>query len=156
SNVPLVRYRLSAGVYDSLTDRLVTFGGYASRGVSVQTNEVWTLGLAGGTGWKRQLPVSPPAARAGHGMVLDARRRRISPVGAGVGRGGSPRALALPSADEWSRLPPLARLAPSQLDLPVATVGDTIRTSVRISNLGIQPLHVSGIGATSPEFAAPL
>jgi len=69
----------ATAIYDDTGDRMILFGGYASR----YTNEVWTLELSDPPVW-RQLAAadSAPPGVAGHSAVYDPVRRRMIVFGA--------------------------------------------------------------------------
>ncbi|MEQ1831529.1 MAG: hypothetical protein ABL977_00635 [Candidatus Eisenbacteria bacterium] len=141
----------SAAQYDSLTDRLWMFGGNVFQSAA-DANDVWALGFTPGDGWTRFAPAGAPKPRREHALVLDPQRSRLFSIGSVAQGDQQLLALDLPAASEWSFQPPLARLETAQIVLPPVTVGDTLRTSVRISNFGIEPLEVQGAEGGTPEF----
>ena len=69
----------SAGIYDSLNNRMVIFGGSSSTGTN---NDVWELSYANGLGgtpqWTQLNPSGgPPAARSAHQAVFDQANNRM-------------------------------------------------------------------------------
>ena len=90
--------------YDAATDRLIVFGGYNPTG-SGETNEVWVLMNASGTGglptWQQVIPNAPaglPATRQAHSAVYDPATNRLIIFGGGQTGGG---AFAVLFQDVW-------------------------------------------------------
>lgn len=72
-HTPERRYDASAA-YDSLRDRLVLFGGYHNGNCA----DVWALSLSDPPTWTRLTTYNtPPAARHGHGAIVDTRLDRM-------------------------------------------------------------------------------
>src|SRR6185369_2456812 len=68
-------------VYDKDRHVSVLFGG--SDGITT-FNETWEWGASGaGLDWVRRFPVNAPAARRGHAMTYDEKRKRVVLFGGG-------------------------------------------------------------------------
>lgn len=81
--------------YDAATDRLIVFGGYNQNPCCGETNDVWILANASGTGgvpaWTQLTPTAPagfPPARQSHSAVYDPATNRLIVFGGGrIGNG---------------------------------------------------------------------
>ena len=77
-----VSRELHAMVYDSLSDRTVLFGGYAS---DVQwTNQTWAYAFSSNT-WANMTPAASPPPRVSHAMAYDVRSDRTILFGGAIG-----------------------------------------------------------------------
>jgi hypothetical protein len=147
--LPTPRYGQSA-VYDAGGDRMIAFGG--SDGNQF-LDEVWLLSLASpAPSWSRFFPTSPsPSVRQFHTAIYDSVFRRMLVFGGSAGAGGQAGvadptwALSLGSEMHWSPERPVINVAPSSIDLPIVTVGDTVSVAFSISNVGLQPLQIQAL-----------
>lgn len=137
-------------IYDPVEDRMVLFGGTNGNQF---LNDVWQLSLMGADpSWSHLILTPPsPSARDLHSAIYDPDYRRMIVFGGAPDVTEPTWALSLGSPMRWSPERPMVEVAPSELTLPVVTIGDTVSVDFVISNGGLQPLAVQSIELPSPD-----
>jgi len=109
AGAPPAGRRETAVVLDAERDRMIVFGGISD---TTCTNDVWALGLAGGTAWDSVEVAAGPAPRRAHTAVVDPGRDRLLVFGGYAGAGSGTLvsndlwSLSLSGSPEWSQLQP--------------------------------------------------
>lgn len=128
SGVSFPGRELATGVYDSIANRMIVFGGGACDPCTTK-NDVWVLtnanGLGGTPQWLQLFPTGgPPAPREGHSAVYDAAGDRMVVFGAAAGytndtwvlahASGFDRATGMSTTPAWTQLTPTGTLPPAR------------------------------------------
>ena len=148
-----------SGIYDSVRDRLVVFGGNDTGGPK---GDLWALSFAGTPTWTLLTPSgTPPPARTGHKAIYDATRDRMVLFGGDDASGDPPGtswALAFASP-AWAQLAPSGSIPVGRYDhvAVLDTAGDRMLV---FGGLADQPtnatLSLSLSGSTAWTTLAPL